>query len=149
MIVRCRHGFLEYRPQRSTDLKRFERLQRVKLVPEKDYFTFEGLVNLPRYSLQGSPYKNLIGVVNYEGRDAAEVMRENGFVYHYATKLLILKELVLTTANIPATQDRSIAPSCFIQPGAVLQNGKRLVGYEGEIDLEVQRLYLYSMEFSL
>ncbi len=149
MIVHCRHGFFEYYPQRRTDLKRFERLQRVKLVPERDYFTFEGLAGLPRFSLQGSLYKNLPAFATYEGHDAAEVMRENGFVYHLATDLLIPKELVLSIVTIPLTQDCAIASSCFVQPGSLIQTGQRLVSYEGEIDLDVQRLYIYSMEFSL
>ncbi len=149
MIVHCRHGFFEYYPQARTDLKRFERLQGIKLVSEKDYFTFEGLVGLDRFSLQGSIYKNLPALVTFEGPDAAEVMRENGFVFHLATELMIPKVLVLSTVTIPVTQDCSIAPSCFVQPGCILQNGRRLISYEGEIDLDTQRLYIYSMEFSL
>lgn len=148
-MVHCRHGFLEYYPQTKREKGIFERIQGVTLKQEKDYFTFEGLIDLPRYSLQGSLYANLPALVTYEGRDASDVMRENGFVYHLATELLIPASLVLTTVTIPKTQDCWVAPSCFVQPGAVLQNGRRLVSYEGEIDLEVQRLYLYSMEFSL
>lgn len=149
MMVHCRHGFFEYYPQRSTDLQRFERIQKVKLFAERDYFTFEGLLNLERFSLQGSVYNNLPALVTYEGRDAAEVMQENGFVYHLATEVLIPKDLVLTTVTIPQTLDCAIAPSCFVQPGAILQNGQRLVSYSGEIDLSFQRLYIYSMGFSL
>lgn len=148
-MVHCRHGFFEYYPQTKRELGTFERLQGVKLKSERDYFTFEGLIGLPRYSLQGSIYGTLPALVSYEGRDAADVMRENGFVYHLETDLLLPKELVLTTVTIPKTQDCWVAPSCFVQPGAVLQNGRRLVSYEGEIDLEVQRLYIYTMEFSL
>lgn len=150
MIVRCRHGFFEYYPQAATDLKRFERVQRVTLVDSlKGYFTFEGLLDLDRHSLQGSLYKNLPALVTYEGRDASEVFRENGFVYHLGTELLIPKELVLSTLTLPLTQDCMIAPSCFVQPGAILQNGSRLVGYEGVIDFDVQRLYIHSTELSL
>jgi hypothetical protein len=149
MKVLCRHGFFEYYPQAATDLKRFERLQRITLVPEKNYFTFEGLIGLDRFSLQGSLYKNLPALTTFEGRDAAEVMRENGWVYHLGTELLIPKELVLTTVILPLTMDCIVAPSCFVQPGAVLQNGSRLLSYEGTINLDTQRLYLYSTETSL
>lgn len=149
MIVHCRHGFFEYYPQRKTDRKLFERLLRVELVSERDYFTFEGLEGLDRYSLQGSLYKNLPALATFEGHDAAEVMRENGFVYHLQTGLLVPYQVVLSTLTIKQTQDCAIAPSCFVQPGAILQNGQRLLSYEGEIDLDTQRLYIYSMELSL
>lgn len=149
MRLQCRHGFFEFYPQKSTDLKRFERIQNAKLVSFKNFFTFYYLSSLPRHSLKGSPFGNLLATQTYEGRDASEVMRENDFVFHLASGLLIFKDLVQSITTLPPTQDCAIAKSCWLQPGSVLQNGKRIISYEGEIDLDTQRLYVYSMEFSL
>lgn len=149
MKVICRHGFLSYYPRADTDLRRFQRIMDVTLVAENDYFTFEGLIGLPRYSLIGALFGTIPALATFEGRNAAEVMEENGFVYMLSTDLVVPKELVLSTMNLNLSQDYAVAASAFIQPGCFLQNGMRLLSYEGQIDLDTQRLKLYSWETGL
>lgn len=149
MKIICRHGFISYYPKTETDLRRFERIMDVKLIAEYDYFTFEGLIDLPRHSLLGSLYGNLPAIATFEGRDAAAVMRENSFVYHLQTGLLIPTALVLSVMKLNLSQDYAVAASPFIQPGSLLQNGARLLSYEGVVDLDIQRLKIYSWETGL
>lgn len=148
MKVKCQHGFFKYYPDGREELRTFQRLFRIELVREADYFTFKALAGLPRYSLQGSLYKSSPALVTFEGREAADVMRENGFIYHLQTEQIIPYTLVLTTITLLGTQSCTVAPSWIVQPGARMQNGLRILGYEGEIDLNTQRLYIYSGEFA-
>jgi len=148
--VIARHGFIEYYPQKADDLQVFRRLFDVTLVAEKNYFTFEALAELPRYSIAGALYAGLPALVTYEGRDASEVMRENNFVYSMALKTLVPTVAIVGTIELPQTQNYAMAKGPFVQPGSLLGViGGRIVGYEGWLDLDYQKLYIYSRELSL
>lgn len=149
MKVVAKHGFVYFYPQRPDDLIRFKRTFGVTLAAENDYFTFPALVGLPRYSITGAMYGNLPALKTYEGRDAAEVMRENGFVYSLKAEALVPKQLILGAVTLSQTLNYAIAPMVFLQPGLRLSTGERLLGYNGTIDLFYQKLYLFSRETEL
>lgn len=150
MRVLVRHGHFAFYPQNNSEVWHFRRLFKLELFPEQDYYTFQGLLGLPRWSQLGRLYGPLPAIKNYEGRNASEVMRENGLVYSLATGLIIPFAGVTTTVALPQSRDYAIAPKPLIQPGSILTNtvtpGNRILGYEGHLDLEFQRLYISSME---
>lgn len=150
MRVVCRHGFSAYYPSEAGDVKRFTRLFGVKLFPEADYLTYEGLLGLPRFSIAGIPYAGgLPATKTIEGRHAAEVMRANKLVYSLALEALVPVVSVISTLTIPMSLDYALSPGPFVAAGATLQNARRLISYEGMLDLTRQRLLIYDMEFLL
>lgn len=146
MRVVVRHGHFAFYPQERRDALRFQRVFGLKLVTENDYFTFEGLKDLPRWSQTARPYGNLIALQTFEGRHASEVMAKNGFVFSLSTKLLVPYQAVTQILKLPQGNDYVVAPKVLVQPGSVLTTGNVLLGYTGIIDLDYQKLYIDSQE---
>lgn len=144
MKVLCRNGHFAFYPKDRKEVLRFQTLFDLELVAEDDYYTFESLAGLPRWSQTLVPFGNLPAVATYEGRHPHEVMRANEFVYSLATSLLVPRSTISETVRLSQTQECSIAPKPLIQPGAILTTGNVLLGYVGELDLQFQRLYIYS-----
>ena len=149
MRVTCKNGFIMYRPDRASDLSRFSRMFSVSLQPEQDYFTYKTLLDMPRYSIQGSPYANLVATKTYEGRHAYEVFRENGWCYSIVTGLIVLEEAIFNKADLIPTLDFTISKNPLIQPGSIVKAGQRLKSYEGILDFDLQRLLLQNVEVGL
>lgn len=146
MRVTCKDGFIQYRPQGPAELSRFLKLFGFPLKPEEDYFTHAGLIGLPRFSIQGHPYANVTAAVTFEGRHAHEVFRENGLVYSLATGLLVPAASIVSTVRLTPTQDCVLAPTPFLQPGIIISPGQKLRSYDGILDMNIQKLYLQSVE---
>lgn len=146
MKVVCRQGHFAFYPADKGEVIRFQRLFKLGLVAERDYFTFDGLEGLPRWSQAGRLFGTLPAVVTFEGEHAWEVMRENAFVYSLATGFLVPSSTVVQSVNLRQTLDSALAPKPLIQPGAVMTDGNILLGYRGELDLTSQRLYVFSLE---
>lgn len=148
MNVICRHGFIKFFPDQPEQVIRFRRLTGISLVSEHDYFTFEALIGLPRYSIKGMPYAGLPAIKTYEGRDASEVFRENDLVYELESKTVIPTTAILNSIALSETLSYAVAPGPFIQPGARLQGafGGRIVSYNAWLSLDYQRLYVFDRE---
>ncbi len=147
MRVLVRHGHHAFYPRDRAEVIRFVNLFKLPLVGEADYFTFAALADLPRWSQVGVDYGGLPATVTYEGRNAWEVMAENGFVYSLELSVLVPLAAIVGSVNLKQTLDAAIAPRPFVQAGAVLDDGAgTLVGYSGELDLDFQRLYIYERE---
>lgn len=146
MRVVCRHGHFAFYPKDRKEILRMKSTLKIELVAEDDYFTFPALVGLPRWSQVARPFGNLPAVVTYEGRHAWEVMRENDFVFSLAALVLVPRAAITEIVRLPQTQDCIVAPKPLIQPGSILPTGNVLTGYNGELDLDFQRLYIYSQE---
>lgn len=149
MIVSVSHGFFKFFPTDATQVAQFERIFGIKLFKERDYFTFEELLDLPRWSIAGAMYGNLPAVATFEGREPSDVLRANQFVYSVSTKLLVPALTVISTATLNKTLDYIVSPRVFLQPGVRIQTGQRVLGYHGAIDLRYQRLYIDKLEASL
>lgn len=154
MRVLCRHGHFAFYPQARDEVLRMKRVLGLELVAEDDYYTMEGLAGLPRWSQFGVPYPLFppgpTALFTYEGRHAWEVMRENLLVYSLATGLLVPYLSVTQVVALPQSRDYCVAPKLLVQPGAKLIGGlipgNILLGYRGTIDLNIQRLYIDSLE---
>lgn len=142
MKVVCRHGYFSFYPGTEVDVWRFMRIFKRKLISQYNYFTFESLAGLPRYSLTAQIFGNLPALVTYEGRHASEVMRENGFVYDMRTGLLSPSITITSLMKLPQSLDYAVAPSPLVQPGSIMPNGQRINSFIGELNLDQQRLYV-------
>lgn len=132
MRVLCRHGHIAFYPKRARDISRFSSFFKTTLVRDKDFYTFPLLKGAPRYSLSGKPYLSLPAIVTYEGRECWDVLRENGFVFHIASGLLVPKLAVAIPINPPQTGFYFAAQSPLIQPGSRNLSGRQILSYDGE-----------------
>lgn len=133
MRVVNNYGYLKFYPKTVGQINAFMRFFGVELFAKGNYFTFESLLSLPRYSVLGAPYGNLNALVNFEGRSAEEVLQANEFVYHITSDALVDINSVIGNAEPwPATFYFTYdAP--LIQAGFKNSQGKRISGYSGEI----------------
>ena len=146
MKVICRHGHFAFYPEYKKEVSRFKTLFKVPLYAEDDYFTFESLLDLPRWSQILVPYGDLVGLVNYEARYPWQVMKQNSFVYSLALETLVPRVSITQMVSLPQTEDCIVAPKTLIQPGSIMSSGNVLLGYQGELDLNFQKLYIYAQE---
>lgn len=156
MKVVCRYGHVALYPSTKGDVVRFQNLFKVQLYRVDDYFTFLGLttlsltagiVGLPRWSQIGRLFGNLPALVTFEGREPWDVMKANDFVYSFVTKLLVPRASIVGTITLSQTLDCASASSPLIQPGSLIPaQGTIIVGYSGFIDMDFQKLYIYSQE---
>lgn len=146
MKVVCRHGHFAFYPSLKEDVIRFQRLFKLPLYNVDDYYTFLGLSNIPRWSQVARPFGNIPALVTYEGRKPWDVMKANDFVYSLATGLLVPRGTIIGQAKVRQTLDCSIYDRPLLQPGLMFQPGVFIIGYQAMIDLEFQKLYIYSQE---
>lgn len=145
MRVLCRHGHFAFYPRRATDIALFANMFNYELEPEEDYYTFSGLAGADTYSLLGKIYLNLPAIATYEGRPW-EVMRENNFVYHLATGLIVPKLGVVGVIDINQVDLYFMSDAALIQPGLRTLLGQQVLSYSGEIFLD--KLQMRISEFA-
>lgn len=130
MRILCRHGHLAFYPRDAEDISRFSNLFDVELVKERDFYTFQRLQGAADYSLALKPYLTLPATRTFEG-DPWDLMRENNWVYHIATDLIVIKTAVTEVIQLPAIGFCFLAESPIIQPGSITEGG-RILSYSGE-----------------
>lgn len=146
VIFNCEHGFYTFVPEDMDDQAYFEANTGVSLTRmEGGELTFQGLVNLPCYSLKGQPFGNLTANVNCCG-SVAEVMRANGFVWDYQNKQLAeLKSIVQNIALYAQENGAYIALNNLPQAGAQY-DGKKLLSFSGVSRFGNQQFILRTFE---
>jgi hypothetical protein len=85
MKIICENGFYKFYPSSLADIRRFYDKYGVRLVQCEDYYTFEALSLLPKYSIAGQSYGGLIAIKTCSG-NRESVMSKNLFTYNQATK---------------------------------------------------------------
>lgn len=146
MRVLCRHGHFSFYPRDADDISRFSNYFSVTLKREEDYYTFERLFEAPHYSLLGKPYINLPAIETYEG-SPWDVMRENGFVYHLGTGLIVPKASIVSIVEIPMVGHYFRAGGSLIQPGSRTLLGRQILSYSGEFIKEGLSLRISEFEY--
>ncbi len=153
MRVVVRHGHFAFYPRDRDEVLHFRRKFGFMLFAEEDYFTFFSLLNLPKYSLIGSPY-GLLGtpaLLTFAGSHAHEVMRANRFVYSMKTLTIVPAAAFAAFAiNFSQSRDFILSPKSFVQPGCLysVDNIVRgfLTGYTGDLDIDTEKLAISSVE---
>lgn len=152
MRVVVRHGHFAFYPRNREEVLHFRRIFKFALVSERDYFTFSGLVGLPRWSQIGRDFCGIPAIVNYEGRDASDVFRANSFVYSMQAEIAVpaATTYVASQINFQQSRDTLLSPRPFVQPGVLLTVDRTprgmLLSYTGELDITEQRLSIDSVE---
>lgn len=142
MNVLCRHGHFAFYPRSVGEPSRFSLALGLPLERDGDFYTFPALKELPRYSIEGKTYGNLVATKTYEGRGAWDVFRENGWVYSLSTKLLVLKASISISIQPMRRPYSFVAQTPLLQPGSMLPTGQRILSYEGELFIPLQKLRL-------
>lgn len=158
MKLVVRNGHFAFYPRDRTELLKFRRLYTQlptsMLFAQEDYYTFVGLLNLPRWSQIGVPYGGTPALLNFEGKHPHEVMRANRFVYSMQTALIVPSlTYAAVSVNFRQGRDYIMSPKMLVQPGCIftvdyLPRGI-LTGYTGEIDVERQELTISSVEANI
>lgn len=132
MRVLCRHGHIVFYPRNAAEIGRFAKYFNVNLARERDYFTFEGLIGAPNYSIELMPFLDLPANTTYAG-EPWDVMRENGFVFDIRNGLLIPKETVNEIVDLPLVGYFFRAGVPLLQPGSRnSSSGQQILSYSGE-----------------
>lgn len=85
MKIICDKGFYKFYPSSLADIRRFFDKYGMRLVQCEDFYTFEALATLPKYSILGQSYAGLVATKTCSG-SREEVMAKNLLTYNQATK---------------------------------------------------------------
>lgn len=127
MMARCLHGFFIFQETKFGQVSDFMSYTGLSIAPRGDYFTFETLVEAPKYSIKGKPYLGLPATINFEG-EPWEVMKANGFVYDFSTDLLKPIEAETQVVKIQLA-GKYFVSNGLILPGSVTDDGDRVKDY--------------------
>ncbi len=147
MRVLCRHGHFAFYPDNAEDVARYCRFFDIELVRSGDFYTFEALADLPRYSLQVKPFGGLPAITTYEGRGPWEVMRENGFVYNVLLERLVPKLTIIGVLQAPRSDSYFISPTPLFQPGVRDSSGQQILSYDAEFIPETSKLKIIQVAY--
>ncbi len=131
MRVVCRHGHFAFYPDNASEIGRFANYFEANLEREEDYFTFEALAGLRKYSILGQPYPLLPATKTFEG-NVWDVMRENNLVYSLTLGTLVPKLSILSLVDIPLVGYFSLVQGSLLQPGSRILTGQQILSYSGE-----------------
>lgn len=147
MRIVCRHGHYAFYPYASAELARFCTKYDTELFPEEDYYTFEELLEAPRYSLAGLLWLDLPAVETFEGRHAWDVMRQNGFVLSLTTKLIVPKLSIVGAYDNPRSGYYWRAVTILPQAGYRDLSGQQILSYDAIHDVGLSETRILSVSY--
>jgi hypothetical protein len=139
MRLVVRHGHFAFFPDSASEIPLYVELFETPLVRENDYFTFPGLVGVPRWSIATLAYKNLVANKTFEGRTPWDAMKANGFVATAGTGVLVPKSSITSQVNPPLAGYYFLAEIPLIQPGSRDATGRQILSYSGVFRQERQQ----------
>lgn len=139
--LNCLHGYFIFEENASGQISEYMSLTGLSLVKKNNYYTFQYLLDSPRYSLAGKNYLNLPATKTFEGNEW-EVFEENGFIYDFTLNLLVPIQSVFKKTTIKVAGNRFISPG-LILPGSITDDGSRVKGYSAWYSKE-RATWLYS-----
>lgn len=127
MKIDCLHGYYIFREDYAGEASEFMDQWGLTLVKVDDYYTFDGLLDAPDYSIEGAMYLGAPAGYTFEG-PPWEVMRENGLVYNWATGRVVSLDsiLIITPLTQVGTYFRA---GGMIVGGSLTEEGKRITDY--------------------
>lgn len=146
MRVLCRHGHFAFYPRNETEVGSFVDYYKEPLVRVGDFYTFPALQNIPDFSIKLLPVGNLPAVKNFEGRPW-DVMRENGFVYSLALKLLVPKAAIPIVVDPKISNYYWLGQTPLLQPGSRNLLGQQILSYDAEYIDSIFQLRILEMSF--
>jgi hypothetical protein len=94
MKIICEKGFYKFYPDTVVELRRFIEKYGVYLVQCEDFFTFEPLASLPKFSIAGQFYSGFSFSNKTFAGKREEVMWANNYTYNQMTRSLTLSALL-------------------------------------------------------
>lgn len=139
MLINCRHGFFYIYEEKAGQVSAFSSLFGLPILPKNDFYTFQPLLGVQKYSLIGKNILNLPAVKTFEGTEG-EVFEANSFVYDFTTGLLKNINSVTTIVRIKQAGTYFVSNG-LILPGSVTADGGRVKDYSARYSRDTQRFY--------
>lgn len=148
MKIYCEHGFYTFAPEHQDDQAYFETQTGFKLVRLGERLTFIPLAQLGDLCLQGQPYGNLTGKVNYCGYPA-DIMRANGWTFDLNAQALIEISAITTQLQPLYLQPNGaiLALETLPQAGVTSNAFGRLLSFAGVARFNSRQFILRTYEF--
>jgi hypothetical protein len=125
--IRCLHGFFIFEESTAGEISRFMSLFNLNIQAEKNYFTFESLLDAPTYSIAGGTYLGADAIKTFEG-SPWEVMRENNLVYDFTKDEVVPLTTITQRVQIQRAANYFLS-SGLILPGSLNDGGSRVKDY--------------------
>lgn len=119
----------------------FMKLNKVALVPWRDAYTFEELVDAPEFSLAGKTLLGVAATKTFEG-EPWEVFEANGLVFNFALGEVVPINSITQTVSVGLAGNRYTANG-LILPGSLTDSGDRVKDYSAWFSRDTLR-WLYS-----
>ncbi len=132
MKVNCQHGFYKFIEEFPGDVSRFVSTYGFDMFFENGYFTFEFLLNAPKYSLKGGTYLGAPATVTIEG-EPWEILKANGLIYDFNEDEVIPISTVTQLFKLEQASSYWMA-SGLILPGSITDDGERVTDYAAFFD---------------
>lgn len=128
MRVKCLHGYFLFEETKVGQVSDFMSRTGLSLVPVGTRYTFEALVDAPKYSLAG---KALLGgftaIETFEG-EPWEVFEANGVIFDFGTDTVKPITAITQRTSVKLAGNRFVSPG-LILPGTLTEEGKRVRDY--------------------
>lgn len=146
MRILCRHGHFAFYPKDEIDISRFGNIFEEEFIRVNDFYTFAFLEDVPNYSLIGKTFMGLPATVTFEG-NSWDVMKENGFVYNVALKLVVPKTTIGTVITLEPSDDFFTIENPLIQPGSRNTQGQQLMSYDAQFIRSSSQLRVTEVQY--
>lgn len=127
MRVRCIHGYFIFEETRVGQISDFMSYFGLTLFPKDNYYTFEKLIDAPKYSLLGKPLLGFNAIETFEG-EPWQVFEKNQVIYDFTLDQLIPISSVTKSAIVKPSGNRFYSPG-LILPGSLTAEGMRIKDY--------------------
>lgn len=141
MKIKCLHGFFTFEETKVGQISDFMSRFGLSIVPWRDIYTFEDLLNFPDYSLKNKSLLGATASANFEG-EPWEIFDANGLVYDFDKGLVVPIASISQTTSINVAGNRMVSPG-LILPGSLTDRGLRVKDYSAWFSRDTLR-FLYS-----
>jgi len=141
MRLNCLHGFFIFQETKVGQVSDFMSLTGLSLVPWRDAYTFEALVDAPNFSLAGKTMLEHPATKTFAG-EPWEVFEANEVVYNFDTGLVVPIASITQRVVIQLAGNRFISNG-LILPGSLTDDGDRVKDYSAWFSRDTLR-WLYS-----
>lgn len=141
MKVKCNHGYFIFEETEVGQISDFSYITGKKIIARENYYTFEPLTRVDKYSLKAKPILNLPAIKTFEG-EPWEVLEANGFVYDFRTDIIVPIASIVLTTTLNLVGNRYISQGLLL-PGCFDQSGRKIKSFSGWYSRE-RGTWLYS-----
>lgn len=127
MRIECRHGYFKFKETRVGELANFVNTFGFAISLSGDHFTFDSLVDAPKYSIEGQKYLGAMATKTFEG-EPGEILRANNLIYNFVEDEVVLKSTITNFVEINNVGGYFVSTG-FILPGSVTDDGSRVTDY--------------------